>query len=136
MNTLKQNELYQHLGEFLKGKGIELKDGSFTGAIRQGCSLITDAINCAQRGLSQAKGQVNEKLDRLRAIVHEKTAPKPATDAPAASAAPAAAEAPPPAAPEPAPASSPPTKQKRARRKAAASQRPSPRKSAARARRG
>ena len=76
MKTIKQNELYKNLSRFLEGKGIELKDGSVTTRIRQGCSLLTDTINLAHNNLEKAKTRVDQKLDRMRQAIHEKTAPK------------------------------------------------------------
>ena len=44
MQTIKKDELFRHLGDFLKSKGIELNDGSYTPRIQQGCNLLADAI--------------------------------------------------------------------------------------------
>lgn len=77
MNAIKENELYQNLSEFLKAKGVELKEGTYTARIRQSCSLLTDAINCTERGLKEAKTQVDRKLDEVRQVIHDKTAPRP-----------------------------------------------------------
>jgi len=90
MKTIKKNELYRHLSGFLQGKGIALTDGTYTARVRQGCTLLTDVINGTQRGLSEARTQMDQSLDKMRQIIHEKTAPKPA--------APAAPPPPPPAA--------------------------------------
>lgn len=85
MKTLKRNELFRNVRAFLDAKGVELKDGSFTARLRQGCDLLTDAINCAQSGLARARSELDAKVDRLRQVIHEKTAPK-APPAPAAKA--------------------------------------------------
>lgn len=76
MNTLKKNELYQNLQEFLSSKGIELSDGGIAKGIKQGCELLTDAINVTQHAVGKAKTEVDAKLDRMRRVIHEKTAPR------------------------------------------------------------
>ncbi|HNQ87397.1 MAG TPA: hypothetical protein PKM73_02045 [Verrucomicrobiota bacterium] len=77
MKTIRPEELYSHLSQFLKGKGIELTDGPYVERIRKGCSLLTDVVNGTQRGLTQARTRVDRKLDEFRQVIHEKTAPKP-----------------------------------------------------------
>jgi hypothetical protein len=37
MKQINQDELYQHLGDFLKSKGIEFKPGPYTDRIQRGC---------------------------------------------------------------------------------------------------
>jgi len=82
MKTIKQDELFQGLSEFLKAKGIELKDGAYPQRIRRACNLLGDTINATQKTARKAKDEVDKKLDQLRQTIHEATAPKP----PAASA--------------------------------------------------
>lgn len=84
MKTIKKDELFESLGDFLKLKGVELKDGDYAQRIRQGCNLLTDAINGTQKTVRQARVEVDKKLDQLRQSLHEATAPKPppATSAP------------------------------------------------------
>ena len=41
MKTIKKDELFQSLGDFLKLKGVELRDGAYAKRIRQGCDLLT-----------------------------------------------------------------------------------------------
>ena len=77
MKTIKQDELFESLGAFLKGKGVEFKDGSYTQRIRQGCNLLSDAINATQKTVKHAKVEVDKKLDQLRQSIHEATAAKP-----------------------------------------------------------
>jgi hypothetical protein len=86
MKPIQRDELYEHLSGFLKGKGIELKDGSYANGIQKGCTLLADAINMSQKGLSRAKVGIDRKLDQMRQVIHEKTAPKqkPAGQAPRA----------------------------------------------------
>jgi len=77
MKTIKKDELFQSLGDFLKLKGVELKDGAYAQRIRQGCDLLTEAINGTQKTVKRTKVKVDEKLDRLRQSIHKATAPKP-----------------------------------------------------------
>jgi hypothetical protein len=76
MKEIKPDELFVNLTSFLKDKGIELTDGSYSQRIRQSCELLADAVNLTQAGLAKARAGIDEKLDRMRQIIHEKTAPK------------------------------------------------------------
>jgi len=76
MTPIDKSELYDHLSGFLKNKGIELKEGSYANGIQKGCALLTDAINLSQKGIKRAKVEIDDKLDRMRQVIHEKTAPK------------------------------------------------------------
>jgi|ERR1051325_499874 hypothetical protein len=76
MNPIRKDELYENISEFLRNKGIELKEGSYTKGIHAGCSLLADAINLSQTGLERAKTGIEKKLDQVRQVIHEKTAPK------------------------------------------------------------
>ena len=91
MNPIRKDELYENISQFLKGKGIELKEGSYTKGVHAGCSLLADAINLSQTGLDRAKvglektkEGIEKKLDQVRQVIHEKTAPAkpPVTAAP------------------------------------------------------
>jgi len=90
MKTIKQDELFQSLNDFLKVKGVELKDGAYAQRIRRACGLLGDTINATQRTAKKAKVEVDKKLDQLRQSIHEATAPK---AQPAAAPKPAAASA-------------------------------------------
>jgi hypothetical protein len=79
MKPIQKDELYEHLSQFLKAKGVEMKDGSYPKAIQKGCSILADAINLSQKGITQAKVQIDKNLDRMRQAIHEKTAPKAAS---------------------------------------------------------
>ena len=79
MKPIQKDELYEHLAQFLKAKGVEMKDGSYPKAIQKGCSILADAINLSQKGITQAKERIDKNLDRMRQVIHEKTAPKPAS---------------------------------------------------------
>jgi len=76
MKPIQKDELYEHLCQFLKNKGVEMKDGSYPKAVQKGCSFLADAINLSQKGIAQAKGQIDKNLDKMRQVIHEKTAPK------------------------------------------------------------
>ncbi len=58
-----------------------MKAGSYPKGIQKGCSILTDAINLSQKGISQAKEQIDKNLDRMRQVIHEKTAPRTAAEA-------------------------------------------------------
>jgi hypothetical protein len=81
MKPIQKDELYEHLAQFLKAKGVEMKDGSYPKAIQKGCSILADAVNLSQKGITQAKERIDRNLDRMRQVIHEKTAPKPAAKA-------------------------------------------------------
>ena len=76
MKRIEKNELYTHLGNYLKSKGIELQQGSYASGIQRSCGLLTDLINLSQQGLERARGQVEKKLDQMRQVIHQKTAPR------------------------------------------------------------
>jgi hypothetical protein len=78
MKPIQKDELYEHLSQFLKAKGIEMKDGSYPRGIQAGCSLLADAINLSQKGITRAKVEIDKNLERMRQVIHEKTAPQPA----------------------------------------------------------
>ncbi len=76
MKPIQKNEIFENLSGFLKAKGISLTEGSYANGIQKSCSLLTDAINLSQKGLNRAKDEIDDKLDRMRQVIHEKTAPK------------------------------------------------------------
>ena len=94
MKPLDQDELYQHLSGFLKNKGVELKDGSYAQGIQKSCNLLSEAINLGHAGFERAKLKIDSKLDQMRQVIHETTAPKPPANPPPAApvAEPAAAQ--------------------------------------------
>jgi hypothetical protein len=81
MKQIRKDEIYNHLSEFLKGKGVELKEGHYTRGIHAGCSMLADAINLSQAGLERAKVGLERGVDQMRQVIHEKTAPKSARQA-------------------------------------------------------
>ena len=113
MKPLNQDELYENLRGFLTGKGIELQEGSYARGIQKSCSLLSDAINLGQQGLDRAKTGIDKKLDQMRQVIHEKTAPKTAAAPPQTDTTQASAAQPPPAAPK----SKPPSRKKSKARK-------------------
>ncbi len=77
MKKLRQNDLYKHIDAFLKDRGIEIRDSAPLGSrLKQGCSLLTDTINHAQSSLESAKSHMDNRIDRMRSAIHEKTAPR------------------------------------------------------------
>ena len=111
MKPLQKDEIFQNLSAFLKTKGVELKEGSYAQGIQKSCHLLAEAINLGQKGFEKAKDGVDRKLDQMRQVIHEKTAPRP--PAPTAAPQPEPANSP---APPPPGAPSPPRAKRRARR--------------------
>ncbi len=104
MKTLEKNEIYDQLSGFLKVKGIELTQGSYSRGVEKICTALTEVINLGQRGVGKAKQEIDSKLDQVRQVIHEKTAPVVTAVPPPLAPKPApvaAAEAPPPKAPAP-----------------------------------
>ena len=77
MKKIYEGELFGHLSGFLKAKGIELKEGTYTKHIEQGCSLLSSAINVSQKGIKRAQAEAAKTIDEMRQVIHEKTAPQP-----------------------------------------------------------
>jgi hypothetical protein len=86
MKHIDKEELYAHLSDFLKTKGVELKEGSYSSFIHNGCKVLAEAINLSQQGVHRAKTGLDEKLDGMREFIHQKTAPRRPPRAPAAAA--------------------------------------------------
>ena len=84
MKPLEKDELYQNLQGFLKNKGVELNPGGYSQKIQKSCELLSDAINAGQKGLTRAKVEIDKKLDQLRQVIHEKTAPAASAPKPSA----------------------------------------------------
>jgi hypothetical protein len=109
MSTIGKQELFDHLSAFLKRKGVMLEDGPYTRRIQKGCGIIADTANKSQSALANARNKLDRGLDKVRQVIHEKTAPKAPLTAPRAEA------------PKPAPARKPkagrkPSTQRRAGR--------------------
>jgi hypothetical protein len=76
MKKINKDELFAQVSEFLKGKGIELQDGSYTQTIHKGCQVLADTINLSQQAMARTKAEIDKHLDRVREVIHTKTAPK------------------------------------------------------------
>lgn len=75
MKKIHKDEIYQNIGTFLKQRGIELNDGSYTSTIRNCCSFLTDTINLSQQGITKVGEEVTRAMDEMRSRIHEATAP-------------------------------------------------------------
>ena len=106
MKNIGKDELYRNITEFLRSRGIELKDGAYAEHIRRGCGFLTEAINATQRTVKRAREGVDQKLAQLRRSIHEATSPSP-PEAPAPTPTPTPSSAPPPPASKPSPARKP-----------------------------
>ena len=84
MKKIERDELYENLRGYLKSKGIALDNGTYTQRIHQGCNLLAEAINAAQKTVARARSEADKKLDQLRQSIHEATAPKSAGPRPSA----------------------------------------------------
>ena len=82
MKSLNRDELFNNLKGFLKQRGVELQEGSYARGIQKSCSLLSDAINLGQQGLDKAKVGIDKKLDQMRQVIHEKTAPRASSPTP------------------------------------------------------
>ncbi len=54
--------------------------------------MLADAVNVSQRALTRTKEAMDKRLDRMRQVIHEKTAPKSAAPPPASEASPGPAK--------------------------------------------
>jgi len=86
MKQIEKDEIYEHLSQFLKSRGVEMKDGGYVQQIQKGCSFLTDAVNLAQQGLERAKTEMDKRLEQMRQVIHERTAPKATPNPPGADA--------------------------------------------------
>ena len=77
MNKIDEKELFRHLSDFLKTKGIELQEGPYTQGMQKGCELLADTVNLSQQALERAKAEMDKHLEQMRQVIHERTAPKP-----------------------------------------------------------
>lgn len=77
MKKLKKDDIFKHLDQFLKDRGIGVIDeGPLGNRLKTGCRILTDAINQTQSSLDRARDGMDEGLDKMRAIIHQKTAPR------------------------------------------------------------
>ncbi len=82
MKSIEKDELYENLKAFLKTRGIELQEGSYTHRMQQGCGFLADVVNLSQQAFETAKDQLDKQMDQMRQIIHERTAPKPPPEQP------------------------------------------------------
>ena len=77
MKKLGKDDLYQHIDQFLKDKGIDIQDAKpFGRSLQKGCRALTDTINGAQAAMEKARGRMDSGIDKMREIIHKKTAPR------------------------------------------------------------
>ncbi len=76
VNTINKDELFTHVREFLKTRGIELQAGSYSRTIQKGCQVLADTINLSQQAVDRARTEVEKTLEKVRHSIHEKTSPR------------------------------------------------------------
>src|SRR4051812_7481010 len=76
MSKVDKDELFGHLTQFLKSKGIDLQEGAYTRTIQKGCDVLAETINLSQQAMDRAKTELEKSLDRAREVIHKKTAPR------------------------------------------------------------
>jgi hypothetical protein len=76
MQTINKDELFGHVCQFLKAKGIELQEGAYTHTIKKGCQVLADTINLSQQAMNRAKAELDRTLNHAREVIHRKTAPR------------------------------------------------------------
>ncbi len=76
MKKIEKEEMFGNLKDYLKSKGVELQEGSYTERLRKVSGFLTDSINLSQDTFGRAKAAVDKHLDKLRQTIHEQTAPK------------------------------------------------------------
>lgn len=83
MKKLGKDDLYQHIDQFLKDKGIDIQDAKpFGRSLQKGCQALTDTINGAQAAMEKARNRMDSGIDKMREIIHKKTAPRKKSEAP------------------------------------------------------
>ena len=75
MKTIERDEIFENLKRFLKSRGIELQEGSYTRGIQNGCGILADTVNLSQRALARARTEMGKRLGQVRQAIHEKSAP-------------------------------------------------------------
>ena len=83
MKPIDKHELYECLSNFLRSKGVDLREGVYTARIQKGCSLVAEVVNTGQETLGRAKGELDKTLDQFRQTIHETTAPREPKEPPA-----------------------------------------------------
>lgn len=83
MKKLGKDDLYQHIDQFLKDKGIDIQDAKpFGRSLQKGCQALTDMINGAQAAVEKSRNRMDRGIDKMREIIHKKTAPRKKSEAP------------------------------------------------------
>ena len=83
MKKLGKDDLYQHIDQFLKDKGIDIQDAKpFGRSLQKGCQALTDTINGAQAAMEKARNRMDSGIDKMREIIHKKTASRKKSEAP------------------------------------------------------
>jgi hypothetical protein len=77
MKTIDQDELFRNVTQFLQGRGVELKEGSYTKRLQQCCGLLADVVNTTNHTLARACAEVDRKLKDIRQTVRGRRGPKP-----------------------------------------------------------
>jgi len=72
MKTINQDELFQNVKQFLQGRGVDLKEGSYTRRLQQCCGLLTDVVNTTNRTVSRACAEVDRKLKEVRETIRRR----------------------------------------------------------------
>jgi len=76
MKPIQKDEVYNQVANFLKSRGLELKDGAYPETLKKGCEIFAEGVNLGQEGLEKAKVTLSKTIDEVRQSIHEKTAPK------------------------------------------------------------
>jgi hypothetical protein len=72
MKKINKGELYLHLSDFLKKKGVELHKGPYPGRIEHVCRLLTETINATQTTLGRARDGMDRGLQQVRQALKKK----------------------------------------------------------------
>ena len=78
MIKINKDELFRYFNGFLKSRGIELQEGTYAQGVQKGCELLADTDNLSQEAWEQARAEMERRLNEMRQVIHERTAPKPA----------------------------------------------------------
>lgn len=77
MNKIDNKELFRHVSDFFKSRGVELHPGPYTKGIQKSCEILADTVNLSQAAMERAREQMEKHFEQMRQIIHERTAPKP-----------------------------------------------------------
>lgn len=76
MKKIQKDELFENVKQFLSIKGIQLTEGPYSQTVHRSCRILADVINLGQQGIERAKTGIDQKLDQVRDVIHQKTAPR------------------------------------------------------------